>query len=181
MLFRWAAIAAKLPGRTDNEIKNVWHTHLKKRLNQNQTSSSKDHEVELKKNNIHFRDKSPCSVIKSNGDHEDVIDPCIKNNDHDDDDTRLVELAFGEDFLDNLLTDEEFFENDWNLEKDLEMIKGDYIVESPKEIEMLPFMSNGGEMSSSSSSSDTVDIMDFWRSVFMRDGELPDLQEINLI
>lgn len=29
---RWSAIAAKLPGRTDNEIKNVWHTHLKKKL-----------------------------------------------------------------------------------------------------------------------------------------------------
>ena len=32
LIFRWSAIAAKLPGRTDNEIKNVWHTHLKKRL-----------------------------------------------------------------------------------------------------------------------------------------------------
>nr|ALO18749.1 myb-related transcription factor [Citrullus lanatus] len=29
---RWSAIAAKLPGRTDNEIKNFWHTHLKKRV-----------------------------------------------------------------------------------------------------------------------------------------------------
>ncbi|KAB2070208.1 hypothetical protein ERO13_A08G130300v2 [Gossypium hirsutum] len=29
---RWAAIAAQFPRRTDNEIKNLWNTHLKKRL-----------------------------------------------------------------------------------------------------------------------------------------------------
>ncbi|KAF2318000.1 hypothetical protein GH714_041327 [Hevea brasiliensis] len=29
---RWAAIARHLPNRTDNEIKNYWNTHLKKRL-----------------------------------------------------------------------------------------------------------------------------------------------------
>ncbi|KAJ1409353.1 SANT/Myb domain [Sesbania bispinosa] len=28
---RWSAIAARLPGRTDNEVKNFWHTHLKRR------------------------------------------------------------------------------------------------------------------------------------------------------
>ncbi|KAG6384881.1 hypothetical protein SASPL_153703 [Salvia splendens] len=29
---KWSAIATHLPGRTDNEIKNFWNTHLKKRL-----------------------------------------------------------------------------------------------------------------------------------------------------
>ncbi|XP_031378772.1 transcription factor MYB15-like [Punica granatum] len=37
---RWSAIAAKLPGRTDNEIKNFWHTHLKKRTEQHSLATA---------------------------------------------------------------------------------------------------------------------------------------------
>lgn len=37
---RWSLIAGRLPGRTDNEIKNYWNTHLSKRLRDQGTDPS---------------------------------------------------------------------------------------------------------------------------------------------
>ncbi|KAM7505132.1 hypothetical protein LguiB_004036 [Lonicera macranthoides] len=46
---KWAAIASYLPQRTDNDIKNYWNTHLKKKIKRFQSSSSStlsfDHEM----------------------------------------------------------------------------------------------------------------------------------------
>ncbi|KAK1438025.1 hypothetical protein QVD17_03826 [Tagetes erecta] len=40
---KWSAIATKLPGRSDNEIKNRWNTHLKKRVQSDQTFAGTEH------------------------------------------------------------------------------------------------------------------------------------------
>lgn len=47
ILHRWSAIAAQLPGRTDNEVKNHWHTNLKKRVQHNYVT----HGLEIYSNN----------------------------------------------------------------------------------------------------------------------------------
>ncbi|KAJ3705873.1 hypothetical protein LUZ61_009578 [Rhynchospora tenuis] len=57
---RWSLIAGRLPGRTDNEIKNYWNTNLSKKINpQNPSMKMVDGENNMK------LDLEPHKVIKT--------------------------------------------------------------------------------------------------------------------
>lgn len=57
-LLRWSVIASKLPGRTDNDVKNYWNTKLKKKLVAGNTSNT---------NNIATRDTADINLEMFSG------------------------------------------------------------------------------------------------------------------
>ncbi|XP_057741304.1 transcription factor MYB14-like [Arachis stenosperma] len=194
---RWSAIAARLPGRTDNEIKNVWHTHLKKRLppqeNNNIKSTKKPRPKQKKKLEITKKSNKTSSKQKQEKEEEE---PIIKiegrtmmspntqcssssNNNNNNDGVSMNNSSGGESINndddgnnkdDNLALDEEF----WS-----EVLSSDNSYdEDARKFEDIEF----GDLDlfhfpllSSSASSVTCDGMDSWYDFCTKSLELPQL------
>lgn len=81
---KWSAMAAALSGRTDNDIKNHWHTHLKKRLpTQSSVSSGESKQKSVAESNLFL----PNNVLESSmlgGNSAPTADFDVRNTENQD-------------------------------------------------------------------------------------------------
>ncbi|GER52266.1 Myb-related transcription factor [Striga asiatica] len=164
---RWSAIAARLPGRTDNEIKNVWHTHLKKKLKNyhkpchdpksHTTISIPKCNPKVSKNSISAKDivSSPqqCSSGMSSVTDSLIEKMGVKNDE---------EMDYTSEYSPQI--DESFWSD--------ELSKDNIIVDNIRDgIQFqFPLVQNVEDTISD-------DSMDFWYNLFIRSGDMPDLPE----
>jgi myb proto-oncogene protein len=151
---RWSAIAARLPGRTDNEIKNVWHTHLKKKINNGENSTEKSRFQENQEPNVTNSPQPSSSEVSSlttttttTTTGEENTSNSVKEDSLEDfpdvDDSFWTEVFSGDHTNQFLAIDGNVQLHDYDFDKSL----------------------NGNEE------------MDFWYDIFTNAGDLPELPE----
>ncbi|XP_048235755.1 transcription factor MYB15 [Ricinus communis] len=175
---RWSAIAAKLPGRTDNEIKNVWHTHLKKRLRQKNDSKNvallpKCNDVivnmqsESENSNIltlpALTESSPMSPQPSSSDISSVSETSIATAETTN--TSLVNCETLDSSLENFpVIDEDF----WSEPEFVENYNVGSNVFDELQLELPREIMEAGRFGNNTNIID--DGMDFWYNVFVKAG-----------
>ncbi|XP_074588579.1 myb-related protein Zm1-like [Curcuma longa] len=111
---KWSRIAACLPGRTDNEIKNVWNTHLKKRLRYHEEEEEEE-------------ERSAVKVVEDSHSSTDMIPSCSSSSGF----LEANQNADAEFFLnmisDELVMEDEIFDGDNRLLEWLEELEKELV------------------------------------------------------
>ncbi|KAL1555573.1 transcription factor MYB10-like isoform X1 [Salvia divinorum] len=76
---KWSAIAVKLPGRTDNEIKNFWHTRVEKRHKPNHASQTATNPIINTHSVIEKTDSSDEATSLSTNSSQDDLDSLLSS------------------------------------------------------------------------------------------------------
>lgn len=156
---RWSAIAAKLPGRTDNEIKNVWHTHLKKRLKTGTETTQEPRRT----NQIESKEEKPTQSFSStdvscSGTPETSTSSTVENSQNS------MESSLNHEF-------QEIDDSFWT-----EALQMDGIAEHNSMDSMEGFCSDfNDETFLLSAGSRDEDDMSYWLRIFLQAEELPEL------
>ncbi|CAL9133984.1 unnamed protein product [Musa acuminata var. zebrina] len=191
---KWSAIAASLPGRTDNEIKNLWHTHLKKRMDPKEaTQAAKKRRRKKKrdpKNESEPERVNPQADADSGNPRCDVIEVSVEESYSGFSSAATTDSSAvsGDVTSRNMeAREEESYDS-----KEVAVIDESFWLDEAFSMEsstesmtlaslQVPSSAAGAAVGESLSSfgSTTSDDMDFWLKVFMEAEHLDDLPRIN--
>ncbi|XP_050215500.1 transcription factor MYB30-like [Mercurialis annua] len=173
---RWSAIAAKLPGRTDNEIKNVWHTHLKKRLKRRNESNNVSLLPKSDNSNIFTTPKlieiSPMSPQPSSSDISTLSETSIVTSE-----TNSASLTTSENMEsssdENMTSSFPLIDDEFWSESELISMGSNFF----DELQFDQFQGETMESGYFGNDQNIIDNeMDFWYNVFVKSGGIGELQ-----
>ncbi|KAA8548807.1 hypothetical protein F0562_000491 [Nyssa sinensis] len=178
---RWSTIAARLPGRTDNEIKNVWHTHLKKKLKNYQ--NTRQHSITVPnapsqsqsmKSNFptdHQQGRIECEPVspqQSSSEFSSVTEASVLTNNMVIKDEQMDTLAETCPVIDESFWSEDLSAANSSLQSDICSVNDELQLQFP----LSPVRENVKEYTFNVDNG-----MDFWYNLFIRAGGLPELPE----
>ncbi|KAJ8749654.1 hypothetical protein K2173_026303 [Erythroxylum novogranatense] len=185
---RWSAIAARLPGRTDNEIKNVWHTHLKKRLKQSHSAPQvNQRSTYTSKFKQESKTESEFLNLSSNPPESEAMDPYGASSPQGCSSDICSSVSTGDTTIDNntfmkVELMEDFPEMDDSFWSEMLYTDNLSVVGADPQVQHFPFSPLVNAMVPQQvdhvNNSRAQDTMEFWHKIFTGAGELPEPSEI---
>ncbi|CAL9102596.1 unnamed protein product [Musa acuminata var. zebrina] len=174
---KWSAIAGSLPGRTDNEIKNVWHTHLKKRMDPKEATRAPKRERKRKKKRD-AKDKLEPEQENQRPD-ADAARPSPRR-----DDAGLVEVSLEQSYsgFSSAATDSSVMSGDATVDAKDESFTSKELKEIDESFWLDAFAVDGSLQLPPAAVADSAafsDDMEFWLKVFMEADHLEDPSQMN--
>ncbi|KAG8370415.1 hypothetical protein BUALT_Bualt14G0114500 [Buddleja alternifolia] len=165
---RWSAIAAKIPGRTDNEIKNVWHTHLKKKIKNYQSSQDSKRRTIISTpkcdtkslENSNSEQNIVTSPQQCSSEMSSVTDPSMEKTS-----AKNEEMEYSSEYFPQI--DESFWSDELS-EEDANCPDANIEDKTQVQFTWPESVEKGSKVD---------DSMDFWYNLFIRAGDMPDLPE----